>query len=320
MTIAAPPVAEPNYPSNRPAGPSTAATVFRRIGAVLLGLVMIVLLIFGSVIRVAHDLVGTPSGSSTILLAVVQNNTTATAIATQVVKQVEDDSSPANATIIANNAAALEQTVITTIESAPISTQVRADVTQLWNLADSGDAGTVNFRPIVTTVLDAMHATNAAVSTDACTYTTNPACSATNNAGFQLTLKSHSALNLNSRTNVLAWVFTLLGIIGALLLARFMVRHRSLQLTFVGLVIGVPALMLLAIGGSLKNAASRFHNSSAVANSVIDAALNRVGKSVTNQGLLLLIVTLAVLAIWGGYRLVRRDQKPAPAPTSPTTP
>jgi len=113
---------------------------------------------------------------------------------------------------------------------------------------------------------------------------------------------------------VLAWIFTLVGILGALVVARFLLRHRPVKLIGVFVMIGLPGLGAALLGFGIHNAASnkKFNASdNPLYAAVLKALLGRVGTVVSEQGLLLVVVALGVILVWGGWWLIRRDSVPA---------
>jgi hypothetical protein len=283
--------------------------IARRIVAVLLCLIMIFLLIAGAALHTAYAVVGSPDTAADTFLSVVTSKTVTPAIATAALQDIAKHSTPAAYDAIQANSAQFEAIIVQTIESPAAQTLARADIKAAYQDFKSGSGGQVDTSPLVALFTQRLHTANAAM----------PASPSALGTNLVVDIQPRTKVNFGKDLNTLAWIFSVIGVVGTLLIARFLVRHKNIQLLVVGLVIGVPGLIIFGLGERASKLNSRANYTTATGRVVVDDIINRIGHTVADEGLVLVAVAAGVILIWLGLRLVRRDSNRSTAAAAPLT-
>ena len=300
-------------------------SIFRRISAILIALVLMTILMIGAQFRWASSVVNSSTSTSTFLLSIVTPTPVATALAAAALNDVEQHSSATVAAAIQSDHVRLQQALVTTIQSPATQKMVRIIVAQVYTSFKNGTTTTVDLRPLVSQFTSALHKVNSAV----------PAAAPFSITNYKTIVNRKSQkINLAGALGTVGTVLTVIGCLGAILIARFMVRNRTLRLVMVGSTIGLPGLLLLGFGLRLNSLKTLVHDQSATAKVLINNSLSIVGKRIENSGLVLIVIAVAVVIAWIGCRMVndRRigtpsaisvsSMAPVPSipPVSPVTP
>jgi hypothetical protein len=280
----------------------TGGNIARRVVAVLLCLLMMAVLAISALLHAAYTVVGTPAGASDAFVAVVTSNSVAPVIAVAALKDISAKSPAPVQQVIAANTASLEAVIVTTIHSSAVQTQLRSDMNVAYRDFTSGTGGDVNLAPLVGLFTTQLHAANPDI----------PASPAALNANLVLTIQPRPKVKVGSGLNLWAWILTAVGLLGTVLIARFLIRHKNIQLLAVGLVIGIPGIVLLSAGHA-ANRTNWHHYTSATGQIILVNTVHHIGSVVADQGLVLIVAAAAIIVIWIGIRLVRHSPSPSAA-------
>jgi hypothetical protein len=288
---------------------STTRTVLRRVVAVLLSLFIIGFLFVSATFHAAVTLVGTPANTANTFLAVVDSSSVPKAIAAQAVAAIANNAPANDQQKIMKDELSLETVFTQTLVSAKVTKVVRNDIDMIWGAYQSGSPLTLPLTNLVEDFLLPLHASLSSVPANWHDYAN------TSPGSFTITMERHTPVGSEHSYALFAWILSIAGVLGAVLVARFMVRHRPLQLIYIGLVVGIPGVLLFGLGRSNGDVQNYFKNLSPVTKAVLTPVLGRVGTDVMDQGAILMVVAAGIILIWGGIRLIRTGRT---APISAT--
>jgi hypothetical protein len=289
-------------------GGSNAGTWVRRIAAILCAIVLSAILFFSGFLHASSTLFNSAPSTSRQFVDAVSTPATESAIADAAVVLVENDNSLTSRSEIAADAPKLESVIEATMNSAQGQDLLRADVTDLWNLLKAGHGGGINFYDLVKPYLVAMHAQSAAVSASPATYAPS----------YVWVISPSANTKFFGALNSWAWALTLIGLLGAFVVTRFLIRHRPIKLLALFAMVVLPGLLLVFFGFGARDASqTRFDaNGTPLDLAVLKAAVGRAGTVLGDQGLILAIVGAGMMLIWGGWWLIRNRSAQAPAATT----
>lgn len=286
-------------------GHSGAGDIFRRIAAVLVAIVMAVILFISAFMHAGNTLFSNETSTANQAVSAISTNTAKTDIADAVMTDIESANPGTARTSILAHAAALESVIRSEITAAPVRSMVRTLVDRIYTDMRTGTADTINLQPLVQQFLTPLHAADSAVSNVPTVYATS----------YLWHIRKSTGVGRLRKYQVLSWILTLVGIIGALVVARFLLRHRPVKMIGIFVMIGLPGLAVALFGFGIHNAASnkKFNASdNPLYAAVLRGLLGRAGTVVSDQGLLLVVVALGVMLLWGGWWLIRRQATPQP--------
>lgn len=286
-------------------GPTGAGDIFRRIAAVLAAIVIAVVLFLSVLGHAGNSLLSSKTSVANLTVTAISTNTAKADITNAVMTDIETANPATARTSILTHAAALESDVRTEITAAPVRSIVRADVERIYTDLRTGTADTINLQPLVQPFLTTLHQTDPAVSDVPATYATS----------YLWHIRKSTGIGRARKLQPLAWILTLVGLLGALVVTRFLLRHRPVKLIGIFVMIGLPGVAAALLGLGVSRAASRRGvngSNNHLYAAVLKALLGRVGSVVSDQGLLLFVVALGVMLVWGGWWLIRRQATPQP--------
>lgn len=286
-------------------GQTGASDIFRRIAAVLAAIVIAVVLFLSVLGHAGNSLLSSKTSVANLTVTAISTNTAKADITNAVMTDIEAANPATARTSILAHAAALESDVRTEITAAPVRSIVRADVERIYTDLRTGTADTINLQPLVQPFLTTLHQTDPAVSDVPATYATS----------YLWHIRKSTGIGRARKLQPLAWILTLVGLLGALVVTRFLLRHRPVKLIGIFVMIGLPGVAAALLGLGVSRAASRRGvngSNNHLYAAVLKALLGRVGSVVSDQGLLLFVVALGVMLVWGGWWLIRRQATPQP--------
>lgn len=277
---------------------SSVGTVFRRIGSVLISMICAGMLLGATTMSSAYSLIGSPKATADIVVAVATNPSAANSIANTILNDLSDRSGQDLGYVIAQNRTALTNAVTSAITAPATRLIAHRDVELLYHYIRTGQPGWINFTPLVAQVTIAMHRAVPAVPA-------SPNDPAYGNLTLLVHFSAHHPLNIAGGLLALSLLFGLVGIVGALLNARFMVRHRWAKLTSLGLTILLPALVAISVGARSKLIAQQWNYSDQTVQILVQRVVNKAATTVASAGLWLIAIDAALLAGWAIIWLLR---------------
>jgi hypothetical protein len=112
--------------------------------------------------------------------------------------------------------------------------------------------------------------------------------------------------SISQSLGTVAWLGLLAGLLGAVLIARFLIRGHRKQLWSVGTIIGEPAAGLLVIAELGRHATSVIHLGSDTGRLLVGSVVSRVAGALVETAILLLVLDLAILLLWHSLTVFRR--------------
>jgi hypothetical protein len=273
--------------------PRAAGNVWRRIAALLVSVVMMVILLFGTFGHIASHVLGSSKNASDFIIGVATTPSVSTAIADQALQTIGDREGAAVAASISSHHTALVAAITQVINSSSTQVTFRSDIYHLYNIIHSGSGGTVNFAPLAQALVNQMHQTDPSI----------PADTSVIGDKFVVHIKSGRRV-ATGFGGIGAWLAIVLALIGAVLVARFLVRHPIRQLVCVGLTIALPGFLELLIGAAAKRTVTNWHAGSSTAKALIEHVVDKISSQVTEFGLGLVVVAIGVVIVWMVIRVI----------------
>jgi hypothetical protein len=204
---------------------------------------------------------------------------------------------PSQAASISADAPALEAVIRSTIASAPVRSLLRTDVTEIYSDLKNRVPGTINLQPLVQQFLTPLHAANANISATPATYATS----------YLWHIRRPPGGGNFTGLGRWGWILTLIGLLGVILVTRFLLRHRWVKMLGLFLTVGIPGIFLALIGASAAKRASNIHVNSSdnpIYVAVLKGVLRRAGTVLEGQGLILIVIAAALMLIWSGIWMI----------------
>ena len=280
---------------------SLVRTFFRRVAVVLLSLLLIALLLASSGLRAANALVGTSRDAANSFLSLVTAEGVSSAIAHAALTDVGRHSSPSVAQHIAAHERVLTSTIVRTINDPAVQKLISRDVQLAYDEVRSGTGGVVDVAPLVAMFTRQLHAVDPSI----------PATPPTFHANYVLTIQPRPPLTFLRSLAAASWFLSTLAVVGAVLVARFLVRGRTLQLVLVALIVGFPGVALTLVGARSGVFSQPRHVADGTGRVVTQQIFDRLGATLAAQGELLVVAALGIILLWLGLRLVRREPSAA---------
>jgi hypothetical protein len=282
----------------------SASTLARRVVALVLSWVCVALILVGGILQTTEGLVGTPQRFAATVLATVSTPSVDQSLAVSAVSEDASNSNLAIRQALQQHRGVLEAAFVRTMNSAKVLAQARAVFVRMYRNADRKHPQAVNLRPLIIQFTSPWH--------DAVPRVRRvPGGMASQ---INVSAKGLKTIGSISRSwGKLAWLLLLAGLLGAVLIARFLIRGHRKQLWSVGTIIGEPAVGLLAIAELGRHAISVIHLGSNTARLLVASVVSRVAGALAVTALLLLACDLAILLIWHALTLYRRRHGAATA-------
>jgi hypothetical protein len=276
-----------------------AATLGRRILALVLSWVCVALILVGAILQTTEGLVGTPRRFATTVLATASTPSVEKSLAKTAVNEVAANSSLAIRQIVQQHRGLLETAFVRAMNSAEVGAEARAVFVRLYRQASNKHTQAVNLRPLILQFTTAWHNADHQV----------PKIPGGLAPQIDVRAKGLKTVGTISRSlGTLAWLGLLAGLLGAVFIARFLIRGHRKQLWSVGTIIGEPALGLLVIGELGRHATSVIHLGSNTGRLLVGSVVARVAGALVEAALLLLALDLVILVIWHSLTLFRRGR------------
>jgi hypothetical protein len=277
------PEAAPVFVHRRPSDKNFA----RRVGAVILGAVLSTLLLGGGVLHALNSVVGTPEGAADTVVSI----TSARAVTPLVARSILDDLSShapaaARASIIEHRAALLV-TVEGALDDARTVNLFRAEVHALYGAHDT-NGGRISFAPLVARFTKRLHTADPIVPAAPSAY------------GRDFTVVVGPGGFVASGLESLAWALSVVGVVGAVLEVRFLVRRRVAKLVGAGLVIGLPGLVLWSLAQRFNGLPA--YDGTRTGGVLFHRVLDRVTADLSGDGMALLVTAAVTIALYAGIQ------------------
>lgn len=274
----------------------------RRIAAILVAIVLSAVLFFSGVFHASSTLLSSKSSTSDQFVSAVTTASAENDIANAAIPLIEENSTPSNEVNISENTPLLEGVIKSTIATAPVQSILKADVSELWSDLKSGNPGTINLAPLIQPFLTAMHRADPSVSAATSTYAPD----------YNWVIRSTTGAKFFGSLSTWGWALTIIGLLGAILVARFLLRQRPVKMLALFAIVVLPGLALTLIGFGVRDATQNKvdPNSTPLEFAVVKASLGRVGSVVGEQGIVLLVIGVGIMLVWGGWWLIRNRQTP----------
>jgi hypothetical protein len=282
----------------------TTGTLGRRALALVLGWVCVALILVGAILQTTEGLVGTPKRFATTVVATATTPSVERSLATSAVNEVASDSDVAVSQVIEQHRGLLEKAFVLTMNSERFRREAHSVVARLYRAASSTHSRAVNFRPIIVQLITALHDADSQVPRV-------PAGMAP-----QIDVKANGLRTVGTISRSLgtiAWLGLLAGLLGAVMVARFLIRGHRKQLWSVGTIIGEPAIGLLLIAELGRHATSVIHLGSNTGRLLVGSLVSHIAGALAEMALLLLALDLAILLIWHSLTVILRRRSATPS-------
>jgi hypothetical protein len=282
----------------------SAATLGRRALALVLSWVCVALILVGGILQTTEGLVGTPRRFATTVLATASTPSVEQSLAKAAVNEVAADSNVTIGQIVQQHRGLLETAFVRAMNSAQVGAEARAVFVRLYREASRKHTQAVNLRPLIVQFTAAWHSADPQV----------PKIPEGLAPQIDVRAKGLKTVGRISRSlGTIAWLGLLAGLLGAVFIARFLIRGHRKQLWSVGTIIGEPAIGLLVIGELGRHATSVIHLGSDTGRLLVGSVVSRVAGALAETALLLLALDLLILLLWHSLTVFRRRRGAAPA-------
>src|ERR1017187_4660792 len=135
----------------------SAATLGRRILALVLSWVCVALILVGGILQTTEGLVGTPQRFAATVVATAWTPRVEQSLATSAVNEVAANSNLAIRQAVQQHRGLLETAFVRTMNSAKVGAEARAVLARLYREASSNHTQAVNLRPLIVQFTSAWH-------------------------------------------------------------------------------------------------------------------------------------------------------------------
>jgi len=270
----------------------------------VLSWVCVALILVGAILVTTEGLVGTPKRFANTVVATASTPGVERSLATSAVDELAANSDPAVRRAIEQHRGLLETVFASTMNSEDVQAEARAVVAHLYRAASSTHVGAVNLRPLILQFTSALHKVVARV----------PRIPAGMAPQIEVRAKGLKTVGTISRSlGTIAWLGLLAGLLGAVMVARFLIRGHRKQLWSVGTIIGEPAIALLFIAVLGQHATSVIHLGTETGRLLVGSVVSHVAGALIKVALLLLALDLVIVLGWQLMTVFQRRRGPAPA-------
>ena len=281
--------------------------IVRRTIAVFLFLIAGLFTIIAGVAKSGDGIAGTPTRAVDTALSVISTNEGSSAIAHILVDNLQKDAGADAAPAFAAHKDALIAAVAATFRD-PATQTIAHDIALRYVTAKvEHQSTTIDMRPIVFRITGAMHAVDARIPAQPQDMT-----------GLTVTITSDGQTGnpLNGFATGF-YIFFGFALAIAFVVARFMVRRRTLQYLSFGLALGIPALLLAAIStqGSTWVNKSSFDN--VYARAFVERVVLSVESAFQQTALFFLVVVAITIGVWFAYNRFRASTDAQEVATAP---
>jgi hypothetical protein len=277
----------------------TTATFGRRILALVLGWICVALILVGAILQTTEGLVGTPKRFADTVVATASTPSVERSLAKSAVNEVAEDSNVAIRHVIRQNRLLLETAFVLTMNTSRVQAEARRVVARLYRVASSKHSRAVNLRPLLVQFTSAMHDVDPRVPR------------IPQSMAPQVDLRASGLKevgNISRSLGTIAWLGLLAGLLGAVFIARFLIRGHRKQLWSVGTIIGEPAIGLLVIAELGRHAISVIHLGSTTGRLLVSSVVSRISGALLEMALILLALDLVILITWQLLTVFRRHR------------
>jgi len=263
----------------------------------VLSWVCVGLILVGSILLTTDRLIGTPQRFGATVVATVLTPGVERALAASAVDEVAANSTGAIRQVVVQQRGVLEAAFVRTLNSERVRGQALAVATRLYQVASSGSTQSVNLRPLIVQFTAALHQVVPRV----------PAIPSGLQPQIEVRAKGLKSVGSISKSiGTLAWLGLIAGLLGGVLIARFLIRGHRKQLWSVGAIIGEPAVGLLVIAEFGRHATAAIHLGSNTGRLLIGSLVTRIAGALVGVALMLLALDLVVLICWQSLSVFRR--------------
>jgi hypothetical protein len=272
--------------------------------ALVLSWVCVALILVGGILQTTEGLVGTSQRFAATAIATASSPSVERSLAASAVNEVAASSDLAVRHAIEQHRGLLEAAFVNTMNSPRVLAEAREVIARLYRAASSSQIQVVNLRPLIVQFTLAMHDADHRV----------PKIPAGMAPQIEVRAKGLKTVGTISRSlGTIAWLGLLAGLLGAILVARFLIRGHRNQLWSVGTIIGEPAAGLLAIAELGRHATSLIHLGSNTGRLLVGSLVSRIAGALAGTAILLLVLDLAILLLWHSLTVFRRRHGATPA-------
>ncbi len=271
---------------------SMGAKIARRSAAIILLIAAVVALTVGVSLRCLGTVAGNSKNAADTLIAVTSTNQVSRAIATAAVKDLAGYENPAVNQIMLSQPTKdrLVNALAIKIQSdREIHSLVRSYVTQAYADFNSGNGGTLDFRPLVSYITAVLHQADSRVSA------APPAVNG--NYTWTMNPMAHH-VNVESAIKDMTWAALIIGALLAIIASRFLIRNRTRRIVALALAFFLPAIFFIPTGLELARSKNTLSINDPTAQVIGNQALQRIGRAIEDGGFMIAIAGAVVVAFW----------------------
>ena len=258
-------------------------------------------LLTSGVLRTADDLVGTPKNLANTVISTATARDVERNLADSILTNIAKNSTPGVRALIDKQRAHMKAAIIRAMNEKANQALVRQYLERFYNVFTSDKGGSINIRPVILRFTSVVHRVDPSV----------PTLPSKLKKSVVHVKAVKGARELARTLGPAAWLGTLLGLLGAVIAARFLVRRRKLRPWAVGVTIGLPALLLFVVADVTRSRADTFHLGTSTARILVRQMIYRVDNGLTSSAIFLLVTDLLIVAVWLVLaRLSRRRAAP----------
>ena len=271
-------------------------TIVRRTFAVFLLGIAFLLFSIGGALRTIDSLVGSGpkiTDTATSILSTVEGSN---AVANALITQLTKDADPTVKSVMTTKKPQLVTAVAATIRDPQTLQLVTDDFLVYYNAMKSNTAASFNPQPIIWRLTQAMHGVDARI----------PANPHDVGEPIVFTPKEKPQKLPNELAGIASNGVLFLGILIALLVVIFLIKHRIRKMVALGLTLALPGALLIGGASGLKTSIlEKMSDKEETARRLVELVVNRVGSGLTGTGMTLIVVALLVIGVWQGLFIYR---------------
>lgn len=264
-------------------------------------------LLTSGVLRTVDGLVGTSKNFANTVISTATARGVERSLAVSIVNNISENSTPGVRALIDKERRQMETAIIRAINEKTNQAIVRQYLERFYSAFTSDKGGSINIRPVILRFTSVLHQVDSSV----------PTLPSKLKKSVVHVKAVKGARELARTLGPAAWLGTLLGLAGAVIAARFLVRRRKLRPWAVGVTIGLPALLLFVVAYVTRSRAGTFHLGTSTARILVRQMIYRVDNGLTSSAIFLFVAGLLIVGSW---LVLARLSRRRVAPTHPDAP
>ncbi len=248
---------------------------------------MVVLLTSG-VLRTVEGLVGTAKNFANTVISTATARGVERNLAVSIVTNISKNSTPGVRALIDKERRPMETAIVRAINEKANQAIVRRYLERFYNAFISDKGGSINIRPVILRFTSVLHQVDPSI----------PSLPSKLKKSVVHVKAVKVAGELSRTLGPAAWLGMLLGLLGSVIAARFLVRRRRLRSWAVGVTIGLPALLLLVVADVTRSRAGTFHLGTSTARILARQMIYRVDNGLTSSAIFLFVAGLLIVGSW----------------------